>query len=373
MTSRAEVRITAVISSLACGGAERVMSILCNHWSGANQVTLLTFDDGLEPPFFPLSPAVCHRPLGLAGRSTQVIDAVVRNAGRVRLLRRAIEASTPDVVVSFGDRTNVTVLLATRGLHVPVVVSERSDPRNFSPGWAWSVLRAFTYRQASSIVHVATEGREWFRGSLARKVRVIPNPVAVAPARRRDPKDDDVVRLVSVGRLAHEKGHDLLLEALASLSPDTRQRVSLTVVGDGPLREALEARASTLGLEQHVRWAGRQQDPLAFVNAAHVFVLPSRFEGFPNALAEAMAAGLAVVATDCRSGPRELIDDGRSGLLVPVDDIAALAAAITELVADPTLRRRLAAEAPAATHRLHVDRVADEWQALFAEVRARNA
>jgi glycosyltransferase involved in cell wall biosynthesis len=140
-------------------------------------------------------------------------------------------------------------------------------------------------------------------------------------------------------------------------------------VGDGPLAASLRALADHLGVADRVHWAGRQRDPATFVADSDIVVLPSRFEGFPNALAEAMAAGRAVVATDCRSGPRELIDDGRNGLLVPVEDSEALARAITRLVRDPAERSRMAAAAPGATRRLQLSAIAATWDALFAELR----
>jgi GalNAc-alpha-(1->4)-GalNAc-alpha-(1->3)-diNAcBac-PP-undecaprenol alpha-1,4-N-acetyl-D-galactosaminyltransferase len=367
MTGRAARHITAVISSLECGGAERVMSMLCNHWSTTNAVTLLTFDDGREPPFFPLAPGVRHRCLGLTGTSRHAIDAMTRNIRRVRVLRRAIAESRPDVVVSFGDRTNVSVLLATLGCRVPVVVSERSDPRNVPPGWTWSALRHLAYRRAAAIVLVSPEGRDWFGGRLQQNVRVIPNPIDLEPAPEPAPDPDDAIRFVSVGRLAHEKGHDVLLDAMARMPEDVRVRAYLTVVGDGPLREALRHRAQALGLDARVRWVGRHHDPASFVRAADIFVLPSRFEGFPNALAEAMSLGRAVVAADCRSGPGELIADGDSGLLVPPGDPDALAVAMTRLARNREERRRYAAAAPTCTRPLRLQAISDAWLQLFQD------
>lgn len=369
MTATPPTRLTAVIASLRCGGSERVMARLCNHWADSHAVTVVTFDDGREPPFFELAAGVSHRPLGVEAESHSAPEALASNVRRVRAVRRALIDSAPQVIVSFGDRTNVTTLLAASGLGVPVVVSERTDPRNAELGRAWNLLRQWSYRRAAAIVVVAERGRDGLGPVLARKVHVIPNPLAplqVLPP----PPPAHLVRLCAIGRLSREKGHDILLEALALLPDDLKAGVDLTVVGDGPLRGALEALARRLGVADRVHWAGLQREPSRFLADADIFVLPSRFEGFPNALAEAMAAGRAVVAADCRSGPRELIEEGRTGLLVPVDDSAALAAAIARLARDAGERHRLAAAAPYATARLQLSAVAETWDALLAEVRA---
>jgi glycosyltransferase involved in cell wall biosynthesis len=175
-------------------------------------------------------------------------------------------------------------------------------------------------------------------------IMVLPNGVDTVryrPVPERPRREDGGLRLLFVGRLVHQKGLDLLLEALAVAPRD----VTLDIVGDGPEREALIGQAHRLGVSGRVRflgWLDRDALPAHF-QAADAFAFPSRDEGMPNAVLEAMACGLPVIATDVR-GLAEVVVDGRSGWLVPPEDRTALAAAIGHCRADPALRVRRGAE-----------------------------
>ncbi|WP_431857281.1 glycosyltransferase [Azospirillum sp.] len=195
-------------------------------------------------------------------------------------------------------------------------------------------------------------------------VRVVPNGVdtglfrpAEAPEAERK---DGRLRLLIVGRLVRQKGVDCILEAMARLDAP----VSLRVVGDGGAREELERQAAALGLSGRVAfvgWAAREELPAAY-RAADAFVFPSRDEGMPNVVLEAMASGLPVIATDI-AGNRELVVDGETGVLLATDDVPALAAAIARLAADPELCRRFGA----AGRRRVVDHYS--WAAVAAAYR----
>uniref|UniRef100_I2PYJ8 Glycosyltransferase n=1 Tax=Desulfovibrio sp. U5L TaxID=596152 RepID=I2PYJ8_9BACT len=258
----------------------------------------------------------------------------------------------PDVCVAFfgipcGPAAWVLKLL--RG--VPYIVSLRGgDVPGFQPydlaGYhrLTGPLIRFLWRQAAHVV-ANSQGL----AALARKsagetpIAMIPNGVDTdrfAPAD--DPSREGPVRLVFVGRIVRQKGLDVLLDALARL-PETAC-FELAILGDGPLRRELAERARRLGLGDRVRfagWVGRADLPEA-LREADAFVFPSRDEGMPNAVLEAMAAGLAVAATRI-AGNEELVVDGRTGFLVPPDDPAALAAALARLVGDRNLCWRLGA------------------------------
>lgn len=186
-------------------------------------------------------------------------------------------------------------------------------------------------------------------GLPAAKVRVLPNPVEVAAVRKAAlvspalPAPADGLPLVlAAGRLVPQKGFEILIRAFRRLRQDRPAR--LVILGEGSERPALEALVRDLDLEAEVSLPGFLSNPHAVMSAASVFVLSSRWEGLPNVLLEALALGVPVVATDCPSGPREILDGGRFGRLVPVGDEAALAAAIEATLAAPpdreALRRR---------------------------------
>jgi glycosyltransferase involved in cell wall biosynthesis len=159
--------------------------------------------------------------------------------------------------------------------------------------------------------------------------------------------------VVAAGRFVREKGFDVLLRAMRSVR-DSRV-CKLILLGEGPLRDSLNALVSEMGLAADVDFPGFERNPFKFMANADAFVLSSRFEGLPGVLIQAMACGAPVVATDCPSGPSEIISaPGKNGLLVPVDDVQALAAALTRLLDDRPLREMLRREAPRAVERFTV-------------------
>ena len=362
------MKLVCVIASLGCGGAERVLSTLVNAWADGRTVAVLTFDNGATPPFFAIDPRVAVRPLALESTSTWVGQGALKNASRIRRLRAAIRREVPDVILSFGDRTNVVTLLASRTLGVPVIVSERVDPRRYSPGAVWNVLRFVTYRWAATVVVQTERTREYLQSRWSAPLVVIPNPVNTVDEVARNNRVRDTI-VLGIGRLQPQKGFDVLLRAFARMA-ERFNSWRLLIAGDGPLRQQLEATAFKLGITDRVSFPGLVADAHALYQRAGVFALTSRFEGFPNALAEAMAHGCAVVATDCPTGPAELINDGASGILVPIDDVNALTGALERLADDPALRRRLGVAAEQAVRSYRADRVVQQWNQLLDRMMA---
>jgi glycosyltransferase involved in cell wall biosynthesis len=203
----------------------------------------------------------------------------------------------------------------------------------------------------------------WARAFCPR-VHVIPNfverPAQVArPGIEHGPR-----KLLGLGRLAPEKGFDLLVRAFALVArshPDW----TLEILGEGKERTRLEALAGALGVRDRVSMPGSVVHPLPRLAAAHAFALPSRYEGFPNALLEAMACGLPVVAFDCQSGPREIIVHGQDGLLVRPGDTAEMALALDRLLGNAAERVRLGRNATEVTVRFAPETVLQRWSALL--------
>jgi len=362
------MKITLIINSLTYGGAERIMSIMANYWSAKGwKITLLTFDEN-EIPDFPLDSDINYIPLGIAEKSLNTIIGIWNNLKRIRILRHAIINSNPDVVISFMSRINITTLLAMRWLNIPVIVSERSNPEKSYLGWNWQQLRKFTYLFADKIVFQTQRARDYFPEKLQNKSCVIPNMV-VLPAIKKQSLDKFSIErsLIAMGRFVPEKGFDLLLKAFAKLK-DNYPEWTLTILGDGKLRPELESLRNELGLSDRVYFPGMVNDTYTFLQQADIFIMSSRFEGFPNAICEAMACGLPVISTDCPSGPREIIRDGIDGILVPNEDVSALAAAIERLISNEQERNSLAAYAPEITERFSVKKIMGMWEEALVQV-----
>lgn len=199
-------------------------------------------------------------------------------------------------------------------------------------------------------------------GATGPSVFAIPNAV---PDVLLGPGDPGAHNLIAAGRLEYQKGFDLLLEAFAAVAanhPDW----TLDIFGRGSRREPLEQSVVDLGLGGQVRINAPTDRLGERMRNASVFVLSSRFEGFPLVLLEAMAAGLAVVSFDCPTGPGDILTGGKTGLLVPAEDVPALAAALDRIMVDESLRRRLAAAAPAAVLPYSPQVVGRRWDELLA-------
>lgn len=340
MTPRLQPHIVCVIRSLSAGGAERILTWIANALAARGyRVCIVTFDEAPKEPFFPLRAGVELRSIGGDGISRNSVEAIIRLARKVGRLSYFLHERRPDIVLSFMDATNVIAAICGRLVRIGVVISERTDPLMQSLPAIWKALRRICYPLATLVICPTTTiaGRfPWLRNS---RRRVIANPVA--PVARAHPPGSRPPTVVCVGRLyVAEKGQDLLLEAFAGVLqavPTARLRL----VGDGPDAVRLHEQAERLGLDAAVEFVGQVRDVHMELVHADVFVLPSRLEAFPNALAEAMAAGLPSVSFRCPAGPVDLITHGHDGLLVDYLDAGAMGAALTELLLDPARAARM--------------------------------
>jgi glycosyltransferase involved in cell wall biosynthesis len=354
-----------VVSSLSAGGAERVVQELASFWAAKGwRVGVLTLSSP-QGDHYRLPASVTRFGLALLNSSANPLQSLRNRTRRVRALRSAVRSFVPDVVVSFVDRTNVLLLFALLGCSVPTVVSERIDPRRYQIGLFWTLGRALLYPRAAAVVVQTDSVALWAERLVPKqKIRVIPNFV---PNLRVPSRGSPRRTVLGVGRLNRQKGFDLLLEAYAR-SGVRRDGYRLVILGEGPERAALEELAAKLGVADVVEMPGVVSAPEDWMEQAAVFVLASRFEGFPNVLVEAMAMGCAVVAADCPSGPREIVSHGENGLLVPVEDVPALSQAIASLVEDDRLRDRLAKNAIAVRERLAAPAILGRWERLLNDI-----
>jgi glycosyltransferase involved in cell wall biosynthesis len=329
-------------------------------------VTFLTFDSE-GPVAFALSPAIKFQPLPLSRASGSLLAGLISNVRRLRILRAAIRESNPDVVVSFVTCSNVLSIVASVGLHVPVIVSERSDPLHFETGLVWRLLRTFTYPNAGAVVCLTGDSEAICRGFAAGKTLIIPNPVAFREQSIRTPTDGGSKQIFAMGRLDPVKGFDLLLEAFCMIAPRYPDW-SLTILGEGSEREHLEVLIADSGLTGRVSLPGWVADPFPLLAKADLFVLSSRVEGFPNALCEAMACGIPAVAFDCHSGPADIVRHEVDGLLVPPEDVHALAASMERVMSSPTERARFGRRASEIVQRFGFEDILQRWSDLFQQV-----
>jgi glycosyltransferase involved in cell wall biosynthesis len=366
------MNIVLLVSSMGGGGAERVASTLVNAWAKrGDTVTLVVTYSGRGPCFYPLADNV--RLLYLADFAGPKRRGLRGYAARFTALRAFIRQQSPDVVVSFLTNVNVTAILATRGLHVPVIACEHNDPSADGRSVFWRMACRLVYPHAD-LVTVLTENVLAPFGQMVPRmprVAVMPNPLpdALFEARRARAPQDGRKRLISVGRLHEQKQYDVLIAAFAALA-DVFTEWDLWIWGDGPERAKLETQISDRGLSGRVFLPGKTDSPWEEMAGAEIFALSSRFEGLPMALMEAMGLGVAAIAFDCRSGPRELMRSGSDGILVPAGDVDAMVQGLRQLVSDDVLRAELGGKAAHSIRSRYSLRVVLMlWDALFEQVR----
>lgn len=363
------MRILLVLPEFGPGGAERVASLLANEWAKRGQeVSVTCFWGRDEKTFYSLHHAVDYKALDFPNiASPSPFQSRVR---RYHRFRQHIKNKSPDVVISFLTRPNVLTLLASRGLGVPVVVAERNHPklRKVAPGWRF--LRNMLYPRADALVVQTEQVLQHYSHIAPKNTIVIPNPVRGTIARKAAPRKKPTKkrgRIVAAGRLVHQKGFDLLLEAFSNLAREY-PLWELEIWGEGEDRANLEDMRDRLGLAGRVRFPGVTSDLRQRMRDGDLFVLSSRYEGFPNVLLEAMASGLPVVGFDCPYGPSEIVKDGENGVLVDPEDVDGLARAIDRLILNPELRAELSANAVGSLDSYRLGNVLEQWNNLLLEV-----
>ncbi len=328
---------------------------LCNHLAGRRHaVTLLTLDDGGRRRHT-VDPAV--HVVGLDVLSTA--QNRVHVARRLWRLRRAIAGRRPDVVLSFGDANNVLTIAATLGTGLPVVAAERSDPAVQRLGRVWQSVRWRLMRRAAAVTVLHDEAASFVQSKTGRAAVVIGSAVEL-PGWFNQPIDRDAVpRIVAIGRLETEKGFDRLIAAMAKL---TDRPWRLVIAGSGSREADLKRQIADAGLDDRVKLLG-WVSPWEVLAGADLFALPSRHEGFPSAMLEAMAAGVPVVATDAGAAVAELIR--QSGGWPGGGDVDSLAAAIGDALNDPDRRTAAGRRGRDVARRYSWPAMVDQYEAVL--------
>lgn len=355
------------VSSMHGGGAERVAALLCNRWAAEGRdVTLVPIFSGRGTCLYPLNERV--RLVYLADRVGTTRKTPITMLRRLWEMRRIVREARAKSVLSFLPHVNIPTLLVVRGLGVPVVVSERTYPPAMPLGPFWSILRKLTYPFAKQVVMQTEGGFDWLAREIPRaNGAVISNPCAF-PLPSSEPRvaPQDIVPkakhlLLAVGRLDELKQFNLLLHAFAELAPCFPDW-DLAILGEGEERAALEAQSQSAGLAGRVHMPGRVGNVADWYGYADVYVMTSRFEGFPNTLLEALAYGLPAVSFDCATGPAEMIEDGVNGFLVPPEDgVEGLVSRLEFLMGDGQQRQTLAAHAASVRQRFSFGEVGLSW------------
>ncbi|WP_237173568.1 glycosyltransferase family 4 protein [Paracandidimonas lactea] len=359
-----------VIHSLAGGGAERVAADLSAYWLRQGYKVSVATQEGPESDAYPLAQGVERHVLGMAGASQGGLGGIWANVRRVWRLRRLIRRVRPTIVLGMMTTSSILAVIAARGHACRVVATEHTHPPSQNLSGAWERLRRWAYPQAQMVVALTAGTAQWLEQHVpGTRLAIIPNavrwplarvePIVEPPPRR------GRFRLLAVGRLHPQKGFDVLISAFALVAryfPDW----DLVILGEGELREPLQAQIDAAGVADRVMLAGRVGNVGDWYVQSDLYVLSSEVEGLSNTLLEAMASGLPSVAFDCDTGPREIVRNGIDGVLVrPVSDHEALAAHLSDMMAHPEKRDAYARRAVDVRDRFSTARVMALWGHVF--------
>lgn len=373
------------LNSLGKGGAERVVSLLANEFaSNGTEVVIAT--EWYSEEEYKLDSKVRRTHVGLSEKE-ETSSRIAKQWIRIRNLRKAVVLEKPDVLISFCVKANYRAMMATIGTKIPVIVSVRNDPKIDYVGTVNGLMNKLFLNRANGCVFQTEEAKEFFDRVLQDKSTIICNPVneKYLQAKRERPKK----KIVCVGRLVSQKNQMLLVNAFEEIlqkHPDYH----LYLYGDGSDDECKEELLryvkngkvtileykqeegmipETIELKKCVHFMGLSSTLEIDMADAAMFVLPSNYEGMPNALMEAMALGLPVISTDCPcGGSRYWITPGITGQLVPVKNVKSMVQAIEYYIRNPKEAENMGAKARERLKEATMDKVYEQWKRYILTV-----
>ena len=364
------MKILFCTNSLRKGGAERVVTNLANYFVKNNDVAIiLTFSYPIE---YTLDSRIQITKLDKTENEGQnkikkIITKVPRNFRRTKLMRKKIEEFNPDIIITFLPVASFLALQCKKYNQKKVIVSVRNDPKVEYKSFSCNFSMRKLYPKADGFVFQTKEAQDFFENIINCDKEIIPNPIN--PLFISEPYNGERSKeIVSVGRLTEQKNFDSLIEAFSKISNEFKD-YKLIIYGEGEQRKHLEDKIVRLHMKEKILLPGVVDDVKEKIYKSAVFVLPSLYEGMPNALMEAMALGLPVISTDCScGGPRELIDNEVNGLLVKVNDVDDLTNAIKKILKDKDLGNRLGNEANKIKDTLNPEIINGKWEKFIKDI-----
>ena len=361
------MKILFFIYSLGSGGAERVTAELASYWAKlGHKITIVTIADR-SFDFYTLDPSIKKISLNLANKSSGILSAIINNIFIITKLNKIIKRESPHATIAMMSTASILLAL-TPAKNTIKIGSERIYPPAVPLGKVWEFMRKASYKNLDTVVAQTTEIKEWIKQNTnAKNICIIANPISL-PLKNTEPYAEipksNSNHILAVGRLEVQKGFDMLIEAFSQIS-SKHPKWELTIVGEGTQRAVLQTKIDQLKLQLKIHLLGQAGNISDWYKRSDIFVMSSRFEGFPNALVEALAHGLPSISFDCKSGPNDIILNNKNGILVEDGNIEKLAIAMSQLINNEQMRKEYAKKATDIKDIFFIDKISKQWLDLF--------
>ncbi len=365
--AREKMKCIFVIPRMGGGGAERVVSLLSNAFAqDSNDVTVLTLVGGES--FYELNAQIHFESIGITvsrkNKFTRTFSQLFFLPKSFVALYRRLKTGKYDIVISMLTECDILVgCCKLFGLRFKHVCSERNDPTKRKG--LYFLLLKIVYRHASLFVCQGEKVYNFYNTVPEAIKKIIPNPIDGNTLPER--VEYKSMRVVGVGRLNKQKNFALLIKSFAMLGDDL-SGYKLDIYGEGPERRVLQALIETLGMSKRVTLCGARKNVKELIADADLYVMSSDYEGFPNALLEAMAIGLPVISTDFPTGiAAELIGE-ENGIVVPMRDERAMTEAMRSLLLNDGLRRSMGMKNREKCKKYYTSNILSEWETAIANI-----
>jgi len=358
-------RIVFIISSLTSGGAERVVTTLANELVQNFDVKIIQLYK--SQPFYKLNKKIkldyCRESFD---PNFNIYKSITNHFFMVRKIYKILRQDS-DITIGFTTTSNIYTVIASRLLKKPCIISERNNPRYNINNKYWNYIRKKTYPFASKIIIQTEDIKQYYLKTIENdKLKILSNPIDPELSKHLNNNVFQKENIVlNVGRLNKQKNQELLIKAFSNI-PHIGWK--LLIAGEGNQREFYQKTINELNEQENIRLLGRISSIQNEYSKAKVFAFTSNYEGFPNALIEAMYYGLPCVSTDCPTGPSELIEHNKNGFLIPMNNQKILEEKLIKLMTDETLRKTFGDNAKIRTRDFEASNIADEWSKLITEL-----
>lgn len=350
------------------GGAGNVIQILAREFTarGYKSVILLTNGKIAEPKYDLSGVEIIDHKLENYIRAKNPIDRIFKYKNELQKMFHQVK---PDVIISFLTTNNILSCMAN-DIKVPLIVSERIDPAKTNTKIHWRVLRRLYYNRADVVSVQCSNFASFCNGKFKKKIVVTPNPIVIPEIAKNPEKRENIV-FISIGRLDAQKNFPWMFDCMKKIH-DQAKNTELRIFGDGPIKEQLQDKIAELNAGDYIKLCGYTNNPYEELSAADIYFMTSDFEGFPNALSEAMAMGLPSVSRICHEGIKDLVNDGVNGYLVNLYDKKGFVEKAMLLLKDDMLRASMVGEAKKVSEKYSVEKIISMWEEIIKKIENRN-